>query len=292
VIEYLFSKDDALIAFLNWQIRRGVIREIHPLLVPVRSLWTLVAYTSGAWERLMLGMQGSLLSILMAGRKSFQNVTESFTGDKQFRTDLHAHLSGHLLNQITPKYRAFDRDLQAIVGKEATNGEQDLNIEVSGIDGLTEKWASMVDEATCLKAFRYDRLLSLTSFIAFWFLISGPLIYLYKRHIPAVLESWGATWDGSLEHKFPAFTAGDWVTTLLLSVVPVVLLGGMLLSFRCRRKHVKDIAEGLKEALARAQSNREIFLEVKLESAKMRAADDLMRALPSTQRESINPSRI
>lgn len=280
VIEYLFSNDDALITFLNWQVRRGILREIHPLMVPVRSLWTLVAYTSGAWERLMLGMQGSLLSVLTAGRKSYQNITESIIGDQQFKTDLHGHLSGHLINQITPKYRAFDRDLQAIVGHEAEIGEQDLQVEVSGVDGLTEKWASMVDEATSPRSVQSERLLSFMSFLAFWFLVSGPLIYLYKRHIPAVLESWSATWDGTVQHQFPAYSAGDWLTTVLLSVVPVLLLGGILLSFRCRRKRVQHIAESLKTELTRAQSDEKIFLKVKLKSARMRAVDRLMQALP------------
>jgi hypothetical protein len=242
-------------------------------------LWSLITFTSGAWDRLMLGFSGSLFSSVLTARKSIKNLYEATSLQQHFVENIGPNLEAALLNRVTPAAGKFADDLKGAFNLQADNTGDQVKplVRLHGINELSQRWKQLLDDQVSASQHRWAQALGFLSLLVFWFLFGGPLVHLYGQFAPAAWRSFTGLWQDGILDLYPSVPLTFLAGSAMLGLIPAFLVGIVVFAWICRRKRSRALLRSLKHSLVNALDQGEIPFHATLESLKLQAADTLMR---------------
>jgi len=249
ILEDIVGTDRQLFSGVRLQLLDHAASSAPLFFFPFRTFLGLVSLTAGAWDRLVLGLSGSIPSLALAAFQGMQNLRSRRAAGPSQRDRLKKRVHRLAEAQLEARARIFSRAVQesgagAAVGLQTTEG----GVNVEGLDRMIDESFSRM-QAT-VEAFRPPPgIIACWGFVAtaaFWGLLAGPLVAIY-RHF---LSSWSqvfvdaeATWE-----RFPTPSGAMLFTSLLLVALPVFFLALAALSFAARKKQVDRCVQAIRNS--------------------------------------------
>lgn len=236
--------------------------EVWMIWFPFRSITWLLALTGGAWDRLVLAMAGSLPSLALTYFSAARNVRSLSQIKRQAQSALRPRFERALVDRLRPALCEFQDGVGALLEPDEKqnvprNALSSADLRICGFDAVREASATIF--AKCLEAHRVPRWwlqfcgLAATSF--FGWLLWHPLRALYERFLQA------SAWE-----DFPAPATSMVLTSVLLSTIPVLVLGVVCLSFGIAMARVGACAASIRERhmqeIAKLAANGTLRLEL------------------------------
>ena len=236
---------------------RGLFMDGTPgLAFPYRSLAGLLLITAGAWDRLILGIGGSLPSLLAAGFKTARGQHETGQAIQTLRDKVKPLLSEMVREMVRTPLLELRHKLQR---EEAVSQSQEAEVdfELQGMEELAATWNLEVVAAARRTAPSRGFFASaaLLGTAGFWFLFGAPLVHLYGQYIPAAITSWHGEWSEAALRTYPALTSGFWLTALALSILPALLIALCAAAFTLSRRRAGQAEAILREAMRERVEN-------------------------------------
>ncbi|GIW96884.1 MAG: hypothetical protein KatS3mg111_0217 [Pirellulaceae bacterium] len=231
-------------AGLRLHLRSRFVGDTWPIWFPYRSAMTVLLWTVGAWDRLMLSLTGSLPSLfgtLVAWAANLRQAKQSYT---ELQQGVRRRIESQMEEKLQPLTRDFYRSLQRMRQKTAADPAEPprLKIHLTGLEELQSQSQEIYQQAIDRFATRGWRvqLAGLIGSGIFWLFFSGPMALIYWEYIHA---SW-AVLQGNPPHlhQFPHPTAGLLMTSVILSAIPMTLFCMVVMSVLHRRRRVRKAA--------------------------------------------------
>lgn len=266
VIAAALGDDRMLEAGLRARMRVELAERTWALWFPYRSVLSTVQLTYGAWDRLLLAMGGSLPSwfgTLFAAGRQLWNASSFDTS----LTALQERLTTSATDRLGPLLLRFDRALHEVTGGEHSRVQPGA-VRLEGLSKLQEKSVSLIDSVVA----RYTvspflaNLWALLCTGLFWGLFCGPVIALYRRY----LKAGTAALQGHVPlGDFPTPSLSFWLTSLVLSLLPMLLTTTLFVSGSANRRRIHRAA-----AQVRADHNAAIHELQELEELRLVLSDE------------------
>ncbi|HWL52864.1 MAG TPA: hypothetical protein VNQ90_10535 [Chthoniobacteraceae bacterium] len=279
VMTRLLRDGAKLRALVRNRLRLSLVESVPSCAFPFRTVAKLLCLTTGAWDRLVLGLGGSLPSLALAGASLWRNVREKAAAEASLGGALKAEIESvvqqHLLGPLEDFHAAADR---ATHREHATVAA--VEFEVEGAEALAHEW----EEKLVAQAAR-DRLapgvialLSLLGTAVFWFLLGGPLLHLYGQYFPAAIASWSGEWE-SFSH-YPLMGLSFWSMALLLAALPLFLIALVTVGIALGGRRVARSEAALRTFWLQKAEKGELGLQIRLRSRTGEAVRVLLEGLP------------
>lgn len=252
ILEDIVGTDRQLFSGVRLQLLDHAASGAPLFFFPFRTFLGLVSLTAGAWDRLVLGLSGSVPSLALAAFQGLQNVRSRRSAGLSQRDRLKKRIHRLAEAQLEPRARIFSRAVQESGAGGAATGLQtsEGGINVEGLDRMIDE--SFGRMQAIIEEFRprpgVIACWGLVATVVFWGLLAGPLVAIY-RHF---LNSWSqvflnseTTWD-----RFPTPSAAMLFTSLLLVALPVFFLALAALSFAARKKQVERCVQAIRDSHA------------------------------------------
>lgn len=273
VAEGLVGGGASLAAAIRGRLRLALLADTPGFWFPYRSQLGLLNLTHGAWDRLFLSLSGSLPSLISAVYSSGQNVIGNRDVAQTIRDGLKQRSDAAVTARLGPLTRQFRREIRRLRGEPtlpsgSDHTSEDAAASLSGIDALQERSQDIFEEAIDRHAAsgRAAWLAGLVGTVTFWGLMAGPILTIYRSYLAAsygalqrlLIESGPTTAAVELD-SFPRPDLSLWITSVLLSILPVALLAMMMLAYVQRRRSVasagNDIRDRHHESIAAMQND-------------------------------------
>lgn len=267
IAESLVGGGPNLRAAIRTRLRASLLADTSSLWFPYRSLLGLLSITSGVWDRLVLSLTGSLPSLIGTAWTGMKNIVSDASHAGELRDGLRRRASALVSDRLGPPIARFHaelkrlraggtgvgftnsqlgsaRDLRPTEGVTAVLGgpREEVPADLAGIDALQEASRQIVDEQIERVAVSRSRTVIFCAIgtAAFWLLMSGPIVALYRGYFDA---SFASLWhlSGDLE-AFPRPDLSLLLTSLLLSILPPAIFAMLVMTWAQGRSRV-DAAE-------------------------------------------------
>ncbi len=244
-IETVLGSKDVLESAVRERIRSHTIASTSLLCFPYRTILNILAFTNGAWDRLLLAMSGSVPSIFGTFAAWARNVQQSRKIQWEFHEGIRDRLQGQIADRLEPIQNQFYRAVDRLRGRidESRSTDQTLKMRLSGIEELQAQ-AREVFEYTVQRQHtsRWSpQLLGLLGTLMFWALMAGPIISIYRQYLWASAETLSG--KSVTVDAFPHPGGGLLSTSLLISLLPVLIFAMIVLSWLQRPSKVRRIAD-------------------------------------------------
>jgi len=278
VLSGFIGSNELLEAGARIRLRCALMAQISPLYFPFRPLLALLAFTGGAWDRLMIAMAGSIPSLALV----FFTVARNVRDLRRMRAEAHDGLERRVLatlrERIQPATTEFWRAVQAMANKAnpatAPAGATTPNVRLSGLAELQQASAQWFDEAIAESKAQASvlRLFAFAGTAVFWACMAGPLVSLYRHFFNAArgaFDSTASTWTA-----FPVPSGSMLLTSLLLSLLPMLIVGLLCVTWAVTARRTERCATHIRERHeSEIKSRREDGrLRLEIDDAAMEAA--------------------
>lgn len=245
VVRAALGEERVLEAGLRSRMRVELSENTWALWFPYRPVLAVVQLTYGVWDRLVLAMGGSLPSwfgtLFAAGRQLWN--AASFDAAL---AGLRERVTTSSADRLGPLLARFDRALAGVSGGEPRSvGPGEVTLE--GLSELQDASAAMVRDVVTRHTVSswLANLWGLLCTALFWSLFSGPIVYLYRTYLSASSEVF---LGGDPVRSFPDPTMSFWLTSLALSLLPVLLATVIFVSAALSRRRLRRAAREVREA--------------------------------------------
>lgn len=283
IAESLVGGGPPLRAAVRSRLRANLLADTAAIWFPYRSLLGGLSLTSGAWDRVVLSLAGSLPSLIGAAWASAKNVSAEASGNRDIRDGLKRRADAVVADRLGPLTTRFRNELKRLHGRaageplsglaaaggedEATLGgpsRQRVAADLAGIDTLQEESQKIFDGEVQRVAVRgrFSLIGSILGTAIFWMLMAGPIVALYRGYIEASFQTLRSL-SGDLM-AFPRPDAAMMLTSLLLSILPTAIFAMFVISWAQARWRIDAaearIREAHQRAIARLQQDRVLRL--------------------------------
>ncbi len=282
IAENLIGGGPQLRAAVRGRLRAGLMSDTDGIWFPFRTLLSLLNLTSGAWDRVLLSLTGSLPSLIGAAWSSAKNATATSRGEQDIREGLKRRAAAIVSDRLGPLATRFRHELLrlhagqgtaggpapadgAIASEQVIRGSTDeLPADLAGIDALQEESVQIFAEEVARVALsrRVATVAALLGTVLFWGLLSGPIVALYRSYGAAC---WHAL--QSLSGDLTAFPRPDlamMLTSLLLSLLPTAIFAMVVVSLAQSRRRVDQAEDAIRHqhhaTIQRLKHNRVLRL--------------------------------
>jgi hypothetical protein len=229
-----------------------ILRDQCPVIFfPFRSFLGLLTLVAGAWDRLILGLFGSLPSLALAVLQSGKNARQLAENRKASRDDLHQRCASLAAGHLTTVNRKFLSAIIAGLPEEAKArfSRKTPKINLAGLEEVASAAENIFDQKLQEQSPRgvIVRLFGFLSLPLWLGLVAGPVWTIYDKFF----QAWGLAFDGSAPGswaQFPAPSAGMIFSTLLLVFGPVFLMSMLALGLSLSQKRVNNCADATIDA--------------------------------------------
>ncbi|MDZ4849663.1 MAG: hypothetical protein SGI77_10230 [Pirellulaceae bacterium] len=244
-IESVLGSQIVLETAIRARLRTQMVADTSPLCFPYRTTLSLLSFSHGAWDRLVLAMTGSIPSIFGTFVAWARNVQQSRKIDWEMQQGLRDRLNGQVHDQLAPIQSQFHRALAKLRGDDTAENTRAVSqvVRLAGVDELQSR--SRYHFERVLDQHRPSRfvLLLLATFgtLGFWGLMAGPILSIYRQFFAA---SWGALLDnsdfiGTFEHP----SVSKLLALVVLSYIPMLLYAMIALTVLLRRSKIDLLAK-------------------------------------------------
>lgn len=278
VLSGFIGSSELLEAGTRMRLRSALMGRLSPLYFPFRPLVALLVFTGGAWDRLIIGMAGSIPSLALA----FYAVARNVRDLRRLRAEAHDGLERRVLatlrERIQPVAADFWRAVRAMTGKAdpaATPvGTTAPSVRLSGLAELQQASAQWFDEALakCRAKALVLHVCGLVGTAVFWVCMVGPLASLYRHFFKAAQGALGS--EASIWSAFPVPTGSMLLTSILLSLLPMLVVALICVAWAVTTSRTERCAALIREThereiKARREDGR---LRLEIDDAAMEAA--------------------
>lgn len=249
IAETLVGGGPQLRALIRSRLRAALLADTAALHFPYRTLLGLLSLTSGAWDRLLLSLAGSLPSLILLSWSGIKHASADIRGALDIRDGLKRRAAAIVGDSLGPLTRRFRAELARLRRGEtaawsdprpAGDDVAAVSAELAGIDALQEASQQIFDQQIQRASLPRNlmRLAALAGTVAFWLLMAGPIVTLYRAYLAASSQTFsGAAADLTL---FPRAQLAMVLTSVLLSILPTALIAMLLLSLAQGRRRVEQ----------------------------------------------------
>ncbi len=313
-IESVLGSPIVLETAIRARLRTQIVADTSPLCFPYRTTLSLLSFTHGAWDRLILAMTGSIPSIFGTFVAWARNVQQSRKIDWDMQQGLRERLNGQVHDQLAPIQQQFHRALAALRGETARSLEtslqsssqatdsaisllhlsgegavaksRDYPVRLNGVDELQSRSRLLFEQM--LLQHRSSRwwllLLAFAGTVIFWILLAGPIVSVYRQYVIAAFRSLTLTVDSDFVSAFHYPSMHLIVTSVVLSFIPMLLYAMVAFACLLRRSKIERLAQRLQSEhhalVDELQQNSVLCLEFEdplLEKAQFLLALDRQR---------------
>jgi hypothetical protein len=281
LIRQMFGDSIQLATLVRIRLRAYAFHHTPPWCFPYRSILGLLILTSNAWDRLIFSLTGSLPSLAVVVWQSWKNVrTIGKTLARQQRP-----FAEYLLQQARETLAAPVQRLRqslAALREEDVRTEpstsQQVTVRIAGLDEFQERCRHLLEQsfATHLTRRHSPWLFALLATLAFLIFFSGPIVVIYRQYIETL---WRVFHGESVQWiDFPRPDFSMILTSFILSVIPVVIIAMMALSWFTRRRLVERLTRTLRQQLdaLTEQWQQQAMLRLELQDPQWQAVQWLL----------------
>ena len=246
-IESVLGSSIVLETAIRARLRTQMVADTSPLCFPYRTTLSLLSFTNGAWDRLILAMTGSIPSVFGTFVAWARNVQQSRKIDWEMQQGLRERLNGQVQDQLTPIQNQFHRALVNLRGSESQANESSHAhpVRLSGIDELQSRSRKLFEQL--LQQYRMSRwilfVIALVGMLIFWSLMSGPIVSIYRQFVAASFSA--LTNDTDFVDTFHDPSLQLLMTSVILSYIPMFLYAMIVMALFLRRSKIERLANGL-----------------------------------------------
>ncbi len=279
IAESLVGGGPALRATVRSRLRANLLTDTAAIWFPYRSLLGLLSLTSGAWDRVVLSLTGSLPSLIGAAWVSVKNVSAEASGNRDIREGIKRRADAIVADRLGPLTHRFRSELKRLHGRAAGeplgagaddeaplagSAGQRVAADLAGIDALQEESQQIFDQEVqrVTVGGRFAWITAGLGTAIFWLLMAGPIVALYRGYVDASFATLRSL-SGDL-HAFPRPELAMLLTSLLLSILPTAIFAMFMISWAQGRWRIDraetQIREAHAQAIARLQQARVLRL--------------------------------
>lgn len=265
IAESLIGGGPPLRAAVRSRLRANLLTDTDAIWFPYRTILGVLSLTSGAWDRVVLSLAGSLPSLIGAAWTSARNIAADSHGNRDIRDGLKRRAAAIVADRLGPLTARFRAELKRLHGQAAgetvTNaaalrgdfamsadepmigsGRPAVAADLAGIDVLQEESQRIFDDQVQQVAVsdRFAMIGALLGTIVFWLLMAGPVVALYRSYGDASFRAL-RNLSGDLS-AFPHPDLAMLLTSLLLSLLPTAIFAMLVISWAQTRWRI-DRAE-------------------------------------------------
>ena len=275
----LLGEESVLHAAIRQRLRTDWLERTPLLCFPFRTFTGLFALTHGAWDRLFFSAIGSVPSLAVTLFKTVRNIRDA----RRFATSLDHRLEERLqrilAEEFRPALRNFEAAIEATLPVGAgTSPLRQAQVRCRGLIDIEAAAATILQAAVVrYRATKKTVLgLAILGSGSFFFLISGPVISLYRTYLKAHGHAFGEA--NSLWTEFPQPSGSMILASLILSFAPAIFLALLAMSWCCSSQRVREIAAAFRNALAQETDDRlrTGTLAIELDEPRLEAARYLL----------------
>lgn len=242
-LEAVLGSQEELQAAIRGRLRAHILAETGLIWFPYRTLLSLLGYTTGAWDRLVLSLTGSLPSIFGTFLAWAKNVSRTFNIQGELQHGIRERLNGQMEDRLRPLQDAFYRSVYRLRGEKPKENESkdELHVRLTGIDELQDQARTVFEwsvDRELPSSFRLQ-IFALLGTLLFWGMMAGPVVAVYRRYFQA---SWGSLVESNTSVEVFEFGSGIILSSLLLSALPLLVYCMVVLSWLQRNSKVRRLA--------------------------------------------------
>lgn len=282
VVNEMLEDDRGLTALIRLDLRASLMERVPTWAVPFRAAAGLLCLTTGVWDRLVLGMAGSLPSTLITLYGAVRGRKEERNAEELHREKVNGTIERIVRGHLYKPFGDFKAALAKNVEDDAFENETRCDFKIHGISPLAASWQQALREATRIDPGKGRGWLIAAALLAtfvFWFLISGPLVHSYGQYIPAVFRSLFGAWDDGQLSTYPAMGGGFWLTAVVLSIIPVFIIAMLVVSRSLSRAKTSACLLTFRKTMDDEIQKGAILLDVEVLDPKINAYQRLLASI-------------
>ncbi len=250
VAESLLGSGGSLRAVVRSRLRLSLMENTSAIWFPYRSILGVLNLTSGAWDRLLLSLSGSLPSLIGTIWAGTRNVMEGQNAASEIREGLLRRSNAAIDDRLRPLTLHFRSELSKL-RQDAEPGDGDHSdsavASLAGLDTLQEESQRIVQRCTDAASWPAwaSTLAGLIGTTVFWALLAGPIVALYREYLSA---SYGVVGQGSaVLESFPHPNFSMILTSVLLSLLPMAVFAMWVVAMVQRRGKVHAVETQIRD---------------------------------------------
>jgi len=267
----------ALCAGIRSRLRASLLTDTSGIWFPYRTILGVLSLTSGAWDRVVLSLAGSLPSLIGAAYTGVRNMTQSSAIASDMRDGIRKRSAAAVADRLGPLASRFRTEIHRLSNNDAASAiDHSLSNHdsarlrtqpafLAGLDSLQEQsqkiFDSEIDRAAAPR--NLATIYGLIGTLLFWSLMAGPVVTLYRSYIQASLASL-IEFTGDL-NQFPRPDLATVLTSFVLSALPTAIFSMLVLSWVQGRRRIsvteQSIRDRHREAILQLQQQRVLRLE-------------------------------
>lgn len=244
-IEAVLGSRSVLQSAVRGRLRAQIIADTSMIWFPYRTILSILGLTHGAWDRLLLSLSGSVPSIFGTFAAWARNIQLSRKINWEMHEGIRERLNRQITDRLEPVQSQFHRTVNRMRGSEQENKNLSAipQVRLSGVEELQSR-ARSVFESTVDRHQTHWSVLQIYGLIGtaiFWLLMAGPIVSIYRQYLGASYET--LTGLQSRVEEFPHPSPSLLMTSVLLSVIPLLIYAMIVLSWCQRNSRIRRIAE-------------------------------------------------
>lgn len=245
VLASLLGSPTILETGVRLRLRARLASDTSMLWFPYRTVLTILNWTHGAWDRIVLALTGSVPSLFGALVSWAKNVRQGREFANEVSDGIRHRTQSQVEERLRPLCDQFHRAVMKLRPRDertATAGQTSVSMRLLGVEELQSRSQKIFEGAIERHATASWRtqLFALVGVLIFWSLMAAPIVILYREYFAATLSVW--TGKEAHLHDFPSPHPGLFLTSLLLSLLPLMIYCMVVLTLTLSRKRMQKIA--------------------------------------------------
>jgi len=245
VLASLLGSEAVLETGVRLRLRARLASDTSLLWFPYRTVLTVLNWTHGAWDRIVLALTGSVPSLFGALVSWAKNVRQGREFAMEVSDGIRQRTQSQVEERLRPLCDQFHRAVMKLRPRDDrtdVGGRAAVPMRLLGIDELQNRSQKIFEQAIERHATSSwkAQFFGLLGVVLFWSMMAAPIVILYREYFAATYSVWSGK-EATL-HDFPSPHPALFLTSLLLSLLPLMIFCMVVLTITLSRKRMKRIA--------------------------------------------------
>ncbi len=250
VLDSILGSPQVLDTGVRMRLRSQLVSDTALLWFPYRTLMSVLNMTQGAWDRLMLGLTGSVPSLFGALATWARNVRQSREFSFELQDGVRQRMQRQVEERLKPLCDQFHRAVWRLRERnESETPPQDVGgMNLSGIEQLQNSSRKIFEDAIAQHATPswLAQLLGLVGVVLFWGFMAGPIVSIYHQYFTASYDSLvkQEVHPEGFPHPEPSLI----VTSVVLSLLPLIIYAMIVLTLTLSNRKIQRVSNDIQRA--------------------------------------------
>jgi hypothetical protein len=268
VLDSLLGSESLLMTGVRMRLRARLINDTPLIWFPYRTLMSTLNLTQGAWDRVLLAMAGSVPSLFGALSAWNRNSRQNREIASELRDGIRLRTQQQVEEQLQPLCDRFHRELVKLHPRHQRmlDDPDAPSVRLSGMEEMQSRsqriFDSFIDEHATPSWLVHA--LAMLGTLLFWSFMAGPIVLIYREYLRGSYSVFSGQAEFHFE-DFPHPSPSLILTSLVLSLLPLLIYCMFVLTFALSRKKVGRVAQqimaGHEQAMNELQEQQVIRLE-------------------------------